>query len=128
MKYQTVAKLVKASRILRICEHRGIQWIGTVCAMYPVYNMPRMSAAEIITFLGLEKEADDITVSETEILHIDFDDAVGNELLIEDYGVDIEGYRTFYTDSGAVLVNNDFVKPVTTHADGAEMVFFLRRT
>ena len=123
MNYKKIAKFIKDARNLTIWDTESIQFISDGAAVYPVYGMPRMSEMEMLNFLGLVDNADKISVIRKnapdwlKVLTYEKCD----ENILERTGPMIllhgEAHRTFYTESGALVVRNSYITAVENSFD-----------
>ena len=129
MNYNTIAKFIKQRRSLIIWDTDAEQWIGDGVGFYPIFNMPKMSESEIITFLGLEKDYNNnkIVVSRTRAPQkISFGDCDPDENMLNVQGPAIlylgELCRTYYTEQGAIACYNKYINVVERDAADEEFV------
>ena len=118
MNYKKISKFVKDARRLTIWNTGSIQYISDGAAVYPVYGMPRMSEMEMLNFLGLADKSDKISVVMKDapewIAATTYDKCDENVLEKTGPMIILHGdmFRTFYTESGAVVVENSYITAV----------------
>ena len=123
MNYKKIAKFIKDARHITIYNACGLQYISNGAAIYPVFGMPRMKEMEMLNFLGLADKSNQISVTMKDapdwITDITYDAC--DENVLEKTGPMIllhgDAFRTFYTESGAVVVKNSYISVVENGID-----------
>lgn len=115
LNYKKIAKFIKDTRTMTIWNGGGMQYISNGVAVYPVYGMPRMNEMEMLNFLGLADKASVITTKAVAapdwIVEASYDDCIDNLLESNGPGIILHGdlFRTYYTESGAVVIQNNYI-------------------
>lgn len=115
MKYSgKIAGFIKQRKIVRVCDFKGVQWIGDGAVLYPILGMRTLDDKELVHFLDLDPN--DIEVRHTVKLSIDLSDDTIDETFINDRGQDVvfngELCRTYYTERGALFFAGKYFAPV----------------
>lgn len=118
MNYKKIAKFIKDTRTLTIWNGGGMQYITNGIAVYPVYGMPRMNEAEMLNFLGLADKASVITTKAVTapdwLIELKYDECIDSILESNGPGIILHGdlFRTYYSEEGAVVVQNSYISAV----------------
>lgn len=123
MNYKKIAKFIKDARHLTIWNTCGLQYISDGVAVYPVFGMPRMKEMEMLNFLGLADKSNTISVTMKDapdwVIDTTYDAC--DESVLEKTGplIMLHGdvYRTFYAETGAVVVKNSYISAVESGLD-----------
>lgn len=123
MNYKKIAKFIKDARHLTIWNTCGLQYISDGAAIYPVFGMPKMKEMEMLNFLGLADKSNQISVVMKDapdwLINTTYDAC--DENVLEKTGplIILKGdvYRTFYTEIGAVVVENSYISAVESGID-----------
>lgn len=82
MKIQRIINLCKKTGGLYITQREDAQWVGNGQAIYPLYDLPRLTAEELCTIYAVSEEAQGKMIlndkEESEYL-VDFSDLNGDE-------------------------------------------------
>lgn len=82
MKIQKIVDICKKSGQLYITEAEGAQWIGNGQAVYPLYDLPKLTAEELCTIYSItEEQRDKMILNEKDASEykIDFSAINGDE-------------------------------------------------
>lgn len=123
MNYKKIAKFIKDARHLTIWNTCGLQYISNGAAIYPVFGMPRMKEMEMLNFLGLADKSNAISVVMKDapdwVVNTTYDACDENVLEKTGPMILLQGdtFRTFYTECGAIVVNNSYISVVENGID-----------
>lgn len=123
MNYKKIAKFIKDARHLTIWNDGSLQYISDGVAVYPVFGMPKMNEMEMLNFLGLMDKSSAISTvmkpAPEFLKNASYDEC--SDSILEKTGPLIinrgEVYRSFYTESGAVVVKNCYISAVEMGVD-----------
>jgi hypothetical protein len=132
MKIKNVVSLFKKSGL--ICLHtdkHGVQWIGDGAALYPLFNLPQLTAENIFIIFDIpEKKHDDFSVIEnfnTSVFSLE--DTVDAEVPIEpmaaltimQHGIEC---MPFGTEQGIIFIDERYISPLLDNH--LERKYFIR--
>lgn len=129
MKLNVIQKICKSSKRIELYSPQsGVQWIGDGGAIYPIYDLPRMSGNSVFTLFDIpEGKRDKIALWQYNELpkKVSFYDYDEGECLMEQGDLSIcfgGGYLIPLKSSlGAVYINKKYLEPFKDSESGVQL-------
>ena len=127
MKLKQIESILKSRKTIFIMQSSGGQWLSDGSAMYPVYNLPRLTQDNIYALFDIVGEQQDKYLVEIRELpgFINFTDSDVTGRMLDRASmyltVDGQMLEPLETSQGLVFIQRKYLKPFTDLADGVEL-------
>ncbi len=118
MKIKQIEKILKSQKRIIISEARGAQWLSDGVAVYPVYNLPKLTEENIFPLFDIPEEKRDKFYFKASSLptFLNFEDSDENEQMIDrgDFSILVNGriLEPLKTSRGIVFIKSRYLKPI----------------
>ena len=127
MKIKQIESILKQDKAIIVAETPSCQWLGNGDALYPVYNLPKLTKENIFTLFDIaEDKREKFYFKELELpIPLNLEDNDDTEVLIERDTMSIIArgrvLEPLKTSQGMAFINQRYLKPFANEENGYEL-------